>query len=173
MRSRFRVAGHPAHPMLVMFPTALLPLMILFDALHWWTGDAGLWTAGFWIAVAGAATTVVAIVPGLVDLAAIPDETRAHRTAVFHMIVGFTILAVYGAAIWARWPVGSGPGNFALASGIDVVGTLLVTLQGWLGGELVYKHHVGVRTVAEGGDPVALTGGDAKTPEDKRFRRPS
>lgn len=167
MRSRVRVAGHPAHPMLVMFPTALLPLMVLLDALHWWTRDAGMWTVGFWIAVAGLATTAIAIVPGIVDLAAIPNETRAHKTAVFHFIVGMTILAVYAAAVWARWPAGSDDGRFVLTAAIDVVGTLLVTIQGWLGGELVYKHHIGVRTVAEGGDPVALTGSDGVTPPSK------
>lgn len=151
--------------MLVMFPMALLPLMILLDGLHGWTGDVGLWTAGFWVAVAGLVTCAVAIVPGLVDLSAIPNETRAHKTAVFHMIVGFTILATYAAALWVRWPVGSGPDRFVLGAAVDIIGALLVTLQGWLGGELVYKHHMGVRTVAEGGDPVALTGGDVKRPE--------
>lgn len=172
MRSRFRIAGHPAHPMLVMFPTAMLPLMVLMDGLHWYTQDAGVWTAGFWIAVAGLVTTLVAIVPGLVDLAAIPNETRAHRTALFHFIVGMTILAVYVAAVWARWPAGSGPeGAFVLAASIDVVGTLLVTLQGWLGGELVYKHHIGVRTTAEGGDPVVLTGGEKDGRAERRVRR--
>ncbi|HVM44971.1 MAG TPA: DUF2231 domain-containing protein, partial [Candidatus Thermoplasmatota archaeon] len=152
MRSRFRIAGHPAHPMLVMFPTAMLPLLIVLDGLHWYTGDAGAWTVGFWVAIVGLVTTLVAIVPGIVDLAHIPNETRAHKTALFHFIVGMTILGVYAAAVWARWPAGSAPDRLALAFGIDVFGTLLVTLQGWLGAELVYKHHVGVSSTAEGGD---------------------
>lgn len=157
MRSRVRVAGHPAHPMLVMFPITLLPLLLVLDAVHWYTGDQGVWTAGFWVALVGLVTTAVAIVPGVIDMAAIPDGTRAHRTAVFHTIVGTSILVVYGAGVWARWPVGSGPTEFVLAAAIDIVGTVLVTLQGWLGGELVYRHHIGVRTPTEGGEPVALT----------------
>jgi uncharacterized membrane protein len=156
MESRFRVAGHPAHPMLVMFPVALLPLLLVLDLVHRFVGAEGAWEAGFWVAAVGLVTTVVAIVPGLVDMAAIPNESRAHRTAVFHTIVGFTILAVYAATTFVRWPAGSAPDQFGLALGIDVVGVLLVTIQGWLGGELVYKHHIGVRTPAEGGDPVAL-----------------
>lgn len=173
MRSKVRILGHPAHPMLVMFPTAMLPLLIVLDALHWWTGDAGTWTVGFWVVVVGLATTAVAIVPGIVDLAAIPNESRAHRTAIFHLIVGLTILATYAAALWARWPAGSGDARFTLAASIDVFGTLLVTAQGWLGGELVYKHHIGVRTPAEGGDPVALDTGKTPPPAEKRSRRPS
>lgn len=172
MRSRFRIAGHPAHPMLVMFPVALLPLLLVLDAVHWYTGDAGVWTAGFWVAAVGLVTTVVAIVPGIVDMAAIPDGTRAHRTALFHAIVGTSILIVYAAGVWARWPAGSGPEEFALAAGIDVLGTLLVSVQGWLGGELVYRHHIGVRTEAEGGDPVALTPASEKRASRGDARRP-
>lgn len=161
MQSRFRVAGHPAHPMLVMFPIALLPLLVVLDAVHAYNGDLGVWTAGFWIAAVGLVTTIVAIVPGLVDMAAIPNASRAHRTAVFHAIVGFTILAVYAATLWARWPMGSGPDRFGLALATDIVGVLLVSIQGWLGGELVYRHHIGVRTTTEGGDPVVLANGRA------------
>lgn len=170
MRSRFRIAGHPAHPMLVMFPVALLPLLLVLDAVQWYTANDALWTATFWVAAFGLVTTLVAIVPGLVDLAAIPNESRAHRTALFHTVVGFTILATYVGAVWARWPVGTAPDRFGLALGIDIAGTLLVTIQGWLGGELVYRHHIGVRTPAEGGDPVALEGGGAEGSRSARGR---
>ncbi|HET6404048.1 MAG TPA: DUF2231 domain-containing protein [Candidatus Thermoplasmatota archaeon] len=173
MESRFRIAGHPAHPMLVMFPTALLPLLILLDVLHLWTGDAGAWTVGFWVALAGLVMTALAIVPGIVDMAAIPNETRAHRTALFHFVVGMTILATYAAAVWVRWPAGSAPDRFGLAFAVDIIGTLLVTAQGWLGAELVYRHHVGVKTVAEGGDPVALAAKGDDAAREKRVRRPS
>lgn len=156
MESRFRLAGHPAHPMLVMFPVALLPLLLVLDLVHRFLGSPGAWEAGFWVAAVGLVTTVIAIVPGLVDMAAIPDGSRAHRTALFHTIVGFTILAAYAATLWARWPAGSPPDRAGLALGLDAAGVVLVTIQGWLGGELVYRHHIGVRTVAEGGDPVTL-----------------
>ncbi|HEX2022947.1 MAG TPA: DUF2231 domain-containing protein [Candidatus Thermoplasmatota archaeon] len=158
MESRARILGHP---MLVVFPTALLPLLALLDVLWYAFGDDALWTAGFWIAAAGVATTLAAMAPGLVDMAAIPDGTKAHRTAVFHVVVGVTVLLAYAASLWARWPAGSAPDGVALATGIDVAGVLLVTVQGWLGGELVYKHHVGVPTSAEGAEPVALTGSES------------
>lgn len=160
MESRVRVARHPVHPMLVMFPTALLPLLLVFDALYLWMGDTLFWTAGFWIAAAGLATTLLAIAAGIPDMAAIPDGTRAHRTGVFHAIVGTTILLSFAASLWVRWPAGSAPDGFALAGAIDVLGVLLVTAQGWLGAELVYRHHIGVKSPAEGGDPVVLETGD-------------
>lgn len=157
MESRVRLLRHPAHPLLVVFPTALLPLLLFLDVLHFWLGDASFWTVGFWVAAAGVATTLAAMVPGLVDLAAIPGETRAHRTALLHLAVGLTVLAAFAVSAWIRLPVGSAPDGATAAALVDAVGVGLVAAQGWLGGELVYRHHVGVKSLGEGGDPVALT----------------
>lgn len=158
MRSRVTLLKHPLHPMLVMFPVALLPVMVLLDLVAWASGADGLWVAGFWIALAGVVMTLLAIGPGILDLAAIPNESRAHRVALFHLGVGIFILVVYAAAVWARWPAGNLP-TPALALGIDIVGTVAVFVQGWLGGELVYKHHVGVDAPEEGGEPTPLQAG--------------
>lgn len=161
MRSKARLARHPMHPMLVMFPTALFPLLLLADVLHAWTGDALFWNAGFWLASLGVLSTIAAMVPGIVDMSAIPDGTKAHRTGLWHALVGTATLLAYAAAAWVRWSAGPDTGSFGLAAGIDALGVLLVSVQGWLGGELVYRHHVGVLTDREGGEPVILmTKGD-------------
>lgn len=159
MRSRVTLLRHPVHPILVMFPVALFPLLVVFDGLAWYFGDVGMWAAGFWAALVAGAITAVAIVPGIVDLSAIPNASRAHRIATFHLIVGFTILAGFAVTIWARWPVSAAPRSPTLVLGIDAAGAVLVTLQGWLGGELVYKHHIGVDAPEEGGDPTRLEPG--------------
>lgn len=152
MRSRVRVAGHPVHPMLIVVPSTIFPLLVFLDVLYFFgVGGEGLWVAAYWIAVAGVASTAAAIVPGVVDLAAIPNETRAHRTAVWHLVTGSLTFVAYAAAVWARWP--AGVERFALQTGIDVVGTALIVVQGWLGGELVYKHHLAVLKEAEGAEP--------------------
>lgn len=157
MQSRVRLARHPMHPMLVMFPTALFPLLVVLDILHaYFRGDPTFWSVGFWVAAVGVVTTILAMIPGLVDLAAIPDESRAHRTAFAHFIVGSLVLLLYIGAVAARWPVGSGDARFTWAVAVDVLGLLAITAQGWLGGELVYKHHMGVLTGGEGADPVTL-----------------
>lgn len=170
MRSKARLLRHPMHPMLVMFPTALFPLLVVLDALHLAFGDAAFWTVGFWVAALGVLATLAAMVPGTVDMSAIPGGTKAHRTGLFHAVVGTAVLAAYALALWLRWPAGSAPGNVPAALALDVVGVLLVGAQGWLGGELVYRHHVGVLSEREGADPVVLaTGRDTiPMPEDPR-----
>ena len=142
--------------MLIVVPSALFPLLLLLDAVHFFSGDDAAWRVGVWVALAGLAGTLAAIVPGVVDMARIPDGTRAHRTGLIHAVIGTLILAAYAAAAWVRFDAGTD--RFLVAAVLDVVGTLLVTAQGWLGAELVYRHHVGVKTPAEGGDPVTLTG---------------
>ena len=143
--------------MLVMFPTALFPLLVLLDILHaYFPGDPAFWNVGFWVAAAGVATTVAAAIPGLVDLAAIPDESDAHRTAFIHFLVGSLVLVLYLAAVGVRWPPGGASERFPWAVAVDVVGVLAIAAQGWLGGELVYRHHVGVLSTLEGGEPVTL-----------------
>lgn len=153
MRSKARLLGHPLHPMLVMFPVAVFPLLLFFDVLQAWLGVEELWTAGFWLAVAGAVVALAAVVPGTMDMARIPDGTKAHRVGIYHAVVGTLILVLLAVAAWVRW--GAAPADrFGWALGVDVLGTLLVTVQGWLGGELVYRHHVGVNEAGEGGEPV-------------------
>lgn len=164
MRSKARLLRHPMHPMLIVFPTALFPLLVVLDALHWGFGDDAFWTVGFWVAALGVLTTLAAMVPGTVDMMRIPDGTKAHRTGVWHATVGTLTLLAYAASVWGRWPAGSGPERFGLALGIDVLGVLLVTVQGWLGGELIYRHHVGVPTEREGAEPVVLDTGRPVTP---------
>jgi uncharacterized membrane protein len=170
MDSRLRVARHPLHPMLVMFPTALLPLLVFLDILAWTTGEDAIWRASFWVAIAGLAMALLSVLTGIPDMAAIPDGHRAHRKAMFHAIIGTTILLVFVATTWARFDAGMD--RLGLVTGIDVLGALLVTAQGWLGAELVYRHHIGVKSAAEGGDPVALTGREERRGARGDARRP-
>jgi uncharacterized membrane protein len=145
------------HPMLVMFPTAFFPLLVLLDILRaYFPGDPAFWNVGFWVAAAGVLTTLLAMIPGLVDLAAIPDEADARRTALAHAAVGTLVLLLFVGSLAARWPAGSGDARFTWAVILDVAGLLAIAAQGWLGGELVYKHHIGVLSTPEGGEPVTL-----------------
>lgn len=175
MQSRARLAKHPLHPMLVTVPTALFPLLLLLDGLYVWRGDDAFWTVGVWIAGAGVVTTLAAMIPGLVDLAGIPSETRAHRTAATHFAFGVATLGAYALATWSRWPAGSVAESATWPVAIDVAGVLLVAAQGWLGAALVYKHHLGVIDAREGGEPVALAplGADEDDGEDDPARGPA
>jgi uncharacterized membrane protein len=176
MQSKVRIVRHPTHPILIVFPTAMFPLLVLLDVLRYvYPADLAFWTIGFWVALVGAITTLVAAVPGIVDLAAIPNESRAHRTAFVHFGVGVATLILYAVAVLVRWPPGGDDARFGWAVLVDVLGLVAIGAQGWLGGELVYKHHIGVLSPAEGADPVTLeTGSPSQAPPGARAgaRRP-
>jgi uncharacterized membrane protein len=157
MRSRARALGHPLHSILVMFPTALLPTLLVMDILYAVLRETAFWTVGFWVAAGGIIVTLLAMLPGAMDFLAVPRGTRARRTGMIHALTGVTVLVAFGASLWARWVTGAPPDSIGLVAGIDAIGVLLVGVQGWLGGELVYRHHIGVLAEREGGEPVPLT----------------
>jgi uncharacterized membrane protein len=158
MESRLTFAKHPTHPILIIFPAAFFPLLVFLDILRAAYGADIFWTVGFWIAVAGIVMTILAAIPGFVDYLGIPGGTRAKRTATIHLTVGVIVLVLYALATWARTPVGAPPAHLASGVVFDVLGLIGILVQGWLGGELVYRHHLGVLAEPEGGEPTALEG---------------
>lgn len=157
MRSRLSLfGGHPVHVMIVPFAMAPFPFMAALDVADR-AGFEGALVAGGYLAALGVLATAVAILTGLLDLAAIPDEVKAHTTAAIHFSLGVGILLLYGAALYLRLPLGQAPGSLNLLLGLDALGAVAIGIQGWLGGELVVRHHMGVLTEEEGADPVDLS----------------
>jgi uncharacterized membrane protein len=140
--SRVAFMKHPLHPMLVVYPIAMLSLVVVTDLLHVWLGDPFWATASFWMNVVGLAVGVLAGVIGSIDLFAI-REVRRHVSAWNHMIAAVMVLALAAAGVWLRledpqaavWPWG-----LLLSATMS----LLVMVAGWLGGTLSFRHGIGV-----------------------------
>lgn len=145
--------------MVVDFPIVAFPLLAGLDLLWSLTGSQGLWEAGGWLGMVGIGGCIAAFLTGTVDLAAIPDGTRAHKVAFWHFAGGMLVLALYIGTVWARWPVGSAPKNVGIATLLDTLGLVAVIVQGYLGSELRTHHHIGVPTEAEGAEPTPLKQG--------------
>lgn len=147
MESRLKVLGHPVHPMLVMFPLALLVTAVVFDFADIVGGPAFLGDVAYWNIVVGLAVGVLAAAAGVVDLLAIPTGTRAKRVGVTHGLVNSGMLLLF-AGVWAvRMAADSraaGGGLFA----IELVALVGAGVGAWLGGELVDRLGVGVDTDA-------------------------
>lgn len=155
MRSRLRLlGGHPVHVMVVPFAMAPFPLLVVFDALVWMGTNIPA-IVSFTTASFGLAATLVAILTGLLDLAAIPDESAAHSTAALHFVGGLAIGTLYAIVAGFIYAAGALPGD-ALLVGLSLAGVVAVGIQGWLGGELVVRHRIGVLEDHEGADPVRL-----------------
>jgi uncharacterized membrane protein len=142
MQSTASVNGHPVHPMLIPYPFALLSSAVAFDVGASLTGRrAGSQTARH-LTSAGLGTALVAAVPGIVDyFATVPPGTTAKGTATRHALSNVSALACFAVAHAVRREDDRMPaGGLALA----LLGTGLLAIGGWLGGQLVYHEHVGV-----------------------------
>jgi uncharacterized membrane protein len=142
MKSTAHINGHPIHPMLVPYPFALLTSGTVFDVGAQLNQRSSWSRTGKHLTFAGLGAALVAAVPGLVDyFGSLPRQSRARRTAATHALVNLSALACFAAAASRRGYDAYLPLGGVLLS---VAGTGLLSLGGWLGGELVYRQHVGV-----------------------------
>ncbi|MEV4493302.1 DUF2231 domain-containing protein [Micromonospora coxensis] len=143
MESRLKVLGHPVHPMLVMFPVALLVTGTLLDVVDTVGGPDFLGEVAYWNITIGLVGGLLAAAAGTFDLLAIPAGTRAKRVALTHAAANVAVILLF-AAVWVvRLNAESRAAGGALIA-IEVVGLALLGVSAWLGGELVDRLGVGV-----------------------------
>jgi uncharacterized membrane protein len=136
------IKGHPLHPLLVTLPIGCLVGVLATDIAFRITLDAFWPTASFHLLVAGLITGAVAALAGLTDFLARPAIRRIN-IAWFHFFGNGLALVLAAVNLVHRMPDHAAPimgGGIMLS--LLVVAIFLVT--GWLGGELVFRHRVGV-----------------------------
>jgi len=146
--STARVAGHPLHPMIIPFPIAFFISAFVTDLVFLSGGRPGFAEASMWLLGAGIAMALLAAVFGFIDFFG-DRQVRGLRHAWWHM--GLNLLAVVLEAVnlylrSANGAAASVAGTGVILSGVVV---LLLLVTGWLGGDLVFRHHVGVSEIAE------------------------
>ena len=162
MESKFKVLGHAAHPILIVFPLGLLATAVIFDVIYLVTG-ADQWSAiSFWLIAAGIIGGLVAAVPGWIDWFAIPSNTRAKSVGLLHGAGNVVVLVLFAVSWLLRRDSGSGfemagaPVTLALVCSFAGAGLALLT--GWLGGELIERLGVSVHRGAHLDAPSSLSG---------------
>ena len=133
---------HSWHPMVIHFPLVALLAAVVLDVVDAW-GTAPRWrsTATFlwWVGSLGAAA---AVITGLLAFNRVEHSDPAHALMTLHRnlalaVVGLLVMT----ALW-RWRRPSSRGAALL--GLLGAGGLLGV--GYLGGELVFRHGVGLPT---------------------------
>jgi uncharacterized membrane protein len=138
--------GAPMHPIFVHFTIALTASSLIFDALGFFLSRASLAAAGGWTLVGSALMTLVTISTGLTSSTRAPvEEGEARSFLRAHMALGFIFYGLLAAVtLWrlSLWQAGAGVSWLYLAALAAV--SLVMTVQGYLGGELVYRYGVEV-----------------------------
>jgi len=170
MESRAKLAGHPIHPMLIVFPLGLLATAVIFDVIAIASGNHEWHGISFWMIAAGIIGGLAAAVFGLVDWIAIPDGTRAKRIGLWHGVGNVIVTLMFAISWWMRRADPTNPSGIAL--GLAIAAVLLALVTGWLGGELVDRLGVGVDNGAHLDAPSSLSGRPARE-TDTKIRRAS
>jgi uncharacterized membrane protein len=142
---------YPFHPLTVHLPIGLLLGNALLTALYLRRPDQGLEVAAYHCLWLGWLGTLLAITTGIFDAARQIFGTPARDDALgwinAHALVGLAILIVY----WQAWQIrrrspqvlsnaASRPGYLTRLG----LGVVLIVVDGWLGGHLVYSLRLGV-----------------------------
>jgi uncharacterized membrane protein len=139
-QSTAKIAGHPIHPMLIPFPIVCFILTLILDVLYT-RGDTGVAGASTWILGFGLVMAALAAVAGLTDYFG-DERVRRLSDALKHMLANVTavVLEIVNFVLRLKNPESIA----SIGVYISVLVVLILLYSGWKGGDLVYRHGVGV-----------------------------
>jgi uncharacterized membrane protein len=139
------VARHPIHPMLVSIPIGLWVFSVAADLIYHFGWGRAVWKdVAFYAIGGGIVGALLAAVPGFIDFLSI-TVARVRRIGLYHMAATLTAIGIFAVSFWLRW---IGTLGF-LPTGVSLAGLVVLGLAGWLGGELVFVHSMGVKPPKE------------------------
>jgi uncharacterized membrane protein len=155
MESRVKFAGHPVHPMLIVFPLGLLSTAVIFDIIYLVSGNPQWTVVAYYMIGAGVIGGLAAAVFGWLDWFAIPGGTRAKRIGLWHGAGNVAVLTLFILSWVLRRESPVEPPTGAIVAGL--LGAVLALITSWLGGELVDRMAVGVDEGAHLDSPSSLS----------------
>jgi uncharacterized membrane protein len=140
------IAGHPIHPMLVAVPIGLFAWAFIADIVYLATDKDRVWyDIAYWTAIAAWVSALVAALPGFGDLLTVAIKSDAKTMALAHMALNLGVVGLYViATLLMRNHDALTGDDLAAAVILHGAGLGILLLSGWLGGEMVYRHHLGM-----------------------------
>jgi uncharacterized membrane protein len=143
-----------AHPIAVHFPIALTLIALLFGlaarvgSRH--NSATQLATVGHWALWISGVTAIIAASLGWLAFNSVDHDDAGHAAMLIHR--NWAIPTAIGLLILAMWDVFKSRVHQVMSWFTLIVLTLLsgsVAVTGWLGGEVVYRHGIGVLSLPE------------------------
>ena len=97
----------------------------------------------------------LAAVPGFIDWLSLKDRAVV-KIANWHARLNVIALVIFAASFYLRTASGARlvSGSYTIPVVLSVLGVILITISGWLGGEMVFRHGVAVDTQSNTGTEV-------------------
>jgi uncharacterized membrane protein len=140
-RSTAQIAGHPIHPMLIPFPIVCFIGTLVTDIVFLNNHDPGWATASRYILGVGIVMAALAAVAGLTDFMG-DDRIRRAGDALKHMLANVTAVVLEIVNFVLRLNSDDAIGKVGVY--LSAVVVLILIYSGWKGGDLVYRHGIGV-----------------------------
>lgn len=139
-RSTARIGGHPIHPMIIPFPIVCFVGTFVTDIAFSRNHDLGWATASHWLLIVGLVMAALAAITGLTDF--FGDKRIQGGDAIKHMLANVTAVVLELVNLLLRL----GNPDFIPSVGVYISGIVVLILlySGWMGGELVFRHGIGV-----------------------------
>ena len=140
------IGKHPIHPMLVVFPIGLWIFSLVADLIYLWRGNP-VWRdyVAFYTLAGGIIGAILAAVAGIIDYFSIRDP-KVSKIAAWHARLNVLALLIFAGSLYLRTNPGAEKvsGSMTIPVLLSVIGVILIGISGWLGGEMVYVHGLGV-----------------------------
>ncbi len=133
---------HSWHPMVIHFPLVALLLAVSLDVVEVWFSTArwrGTAALLWWVGLLGAGA---AVTTGLIAYNRVEHSELAHVQMTLHRNLALVVVGVLVVTALWRWRHPSS----RLVAGVGVVGAIGLLGVGYLGGNLVFRHAIGVPT---------------------------
>ena len=156
METKVKLAGHPVHPMLIVFPLGLLATAVIFDVIFLISGTRDWAVVSYYMIGAGVIGGLAAALFGWLDWFAIPRGTRAKNIGLWHGALNVIVVGLFLLSWLLRRENPALPSTEAVVAGL--LGVAIAAVSGWLGGELVDRLGVGVDDGAHLDAPSSLSG---------------
>jgi uncharacterized membrane protein len=152
MRASANIGGHPIHPMLIPFPIGLWVFSLVADLIFLWRGNP-VWKdwIAFYALLAGIIGAALAAVFGIIDWLGLKGSEEVTRVANWHARLNVIALIIFIASFYLRTAGGMRltGGSYTIPVLLSVIGVILISISGWLGGELSFRYGVGVEARPE------------------------
>lgn len=147
MATRASIGGHPIHPMLVTFPIGLWVTSFALDIWFYFNRNPSWLLVSKFMIAAGCLGAIAAAIAGIIDWTGLKDR-RVVKIANWHARLNVAALIVFAISLYFRMSRGGDiVGNkLTIPFLLSFVGVILVSVSGWLGGEMAYRYGVGVET---------------------------
>ena len=140
--SSVQIAGHPIHPAIVLFPIAFLVGAAGTDIGYWLTSDPFWARASLWLIGVGFAAGILAAITGFSEFFKV-KRVRERSAGWLHMGGNVAVMVLSLINLLLRQ---GNPAEPIVYTGlaISVVVATLLGITGWFGGELSFRHKIGV-----------------------------